>query len=112
MLQETSWADIGHLRSAPGKPQSQVAISALKPDAVPNWLPIQKSKHLKPISLYPCIESLKPMTIQELNSDEHIVLARLSFLHYLHKMRLLTIYLRENKFVNLVSYVSAFYYFQ
>jgi len=95
MLQETSRVEIGHLRSAPGKPQSQVAISALKPDGVPNRLPIQKSKYVKPVNLYPCMEPLKPMIIQELNSDERIVLARLSSLHYLHKMRLLTTYLRE-----------------
>jgi hypothetical protein len=95
MLQETSQAEIGHLRSALGKPQSEVAISALKPDAVSNWLAVQKSKHVKPVSLYSCIDPLKPITIQELNSDKHIVLAHLSSLHYLHKMRLLTTYLRE-----------------
>jgi hypothetical protein len=112
MLHETSRAEIGHLRSATRKPQSEVAISALKPDAVSNWLAIQKSKHVKPVSLYPCIAPPKPITIQELHSDDHIVLARLSSLHYLHKMQLLTTYLREKKFVNLVSYVLAFFQFQ
>jgi len=86
MLQETSRAKIGHLRSALGKPQSEVAISALNPDAVSNWLAVQNSKPVKPVSLYLCIDPLKPITIQELNSDEHIVLARLSSLHYLHNM--------------------------
>ena len=109
MPQETSQAEIGHLRLAPGKPQSQVAISALTPDTVLNWLPLKKTKHVKPVSLYPCIEPLKPITIQELNSDEHVVLARLSSLHYLHNMRLLTTYLGEKSFVNLVSYMSAFF---
>jgi hypothetical protein len=95
MPQGTSWAEIGHLRLAPRKSQSQVAISALTRDAVPNWLPIKKSKHVKPVSLYPCIEPLKPITIQELNSDEHIVLAHLLSLHFLHNMWLLTTYLCE-----------------
>jgi hypothetical protein len=95
MQQETLRAEIGHLRLAPRKRQTQVAISAFKPDAVPNWLPIQKSQPVKPVSLYPCIEPLEPITIREFNSDEHIVLACLSSLHYLHKMWLLTTYLRE-----------------
>jgi len=58
MPQGTSRAEIGHLRSAPGKPQSQVVMSALTPDAVPNWLPIKTSKYVKPVSFYPCIEPL------------------------------------------------------
>jgi len=95
MPQGTSRAEIGHLRLAPGKPQSQVAIWALTPDALLHWLPIKKSKHVKHVSRYPCIELLKPITIQELNSNEHRVLACLSSLHYLHNMWLLTTYLRE-----------------
>jgi hypothetical protein len=107
MLQETSRAEIGHLRLALGKPQSEVAISALKPDVVSNWLVVQKSKHVKPVSLYPCIEPLKPIIIQEINYNEHMVLARFSSLQYLHNTRLLTAYLREKLHVNLVSYLSA-----
>ena len=109
MSQETSWAGIGHLRLAPGKPQSQVAISALTPDAVLDWLPLKLTKHVKPVSLYPCIEPLKQITIQDSNSDEHVVLARLSFLDYLHTIQLLTTYLCEKSFVNLVSDMSAFF---
>jgi len=108
MPQWTSQAEISHLWLAPGKPQSQVAISALTPDVVPNGLPIKKSKPVTSVSLYTCIEHLYQIMIQELDSDEHIVLARLSSVHYLHNVRLLTTYLRKNESVNLVCYISAF----
>jgi len=92
MPQGTSGAEISHWRLAPGEPQSQVAISALTPDAVPNWLPIEKSKPVKPISFYPCIETLQQIMRKELDSNEHIVLAPLSAVCYLHNVRLLTTY--------------------
>ena len=55
MPQGTSQADISHMRLASGKPQSQVDISALTPNAVPNSLPIKQLKPVKPVSFYPCI---------------------------------------------------------
>ena len=95
MPQGTSRAEISHLRLAHGNPHSQVAISALTPDPVPNWLPTKTSKPLKPVSAYLGIEPLERITIPELDSNEHIVLARLSWAYMLYNVWLLITYLRE-----------------
>jgi hypothetical protein len=108
MPQGTSRAENSHLRLAPANPLSQVPISALIPDAVPNWVPIKESKPVKPICFFPCTECFQQITLQELDSDEHILLARLSSVHYLYNVRLLPTYRREKQFVNIVYNVSAF----
>jgi hypothetical protein len=75
--------------------QSVICISALTTDPIPNSSLIKKSKHVKPISFYPCICPLYLWTIQEIDSDEHLVFACRSCVHNLHNMWLLTTYLSK-----------------
>ena len=49
--------------------------------AIPNSSPIKKPKPVEPLSYYPCIFSPYLLTIQKVDSDEHIVLARGSSVH-------------------------------
>jgi hypothetical protein len=75
-----------HMRLAYGKPASYIGILALITDAIPNLQPIKQLKPLKPVRFYHCIFPPYLLTIQEMDSDEHIVLAPRSSIHYLHNM--------------------------
>jgi len=75
-----------HMRLAYGKPISHIGILALITDVISNLSPIMQLKPVKPISFYHCIFSPYLLTIQEMDSDEHIVLAHRLSVHYLHNM--------------------------
>jgi hypothetical protein len=49
MPRGTSQAEIRHMTFGTAKQHSHVAISALKPDAVPNSLPMKNLKPVKPV---------------------------------------------------------------
>jgi len=90
-----------HMRLAYRKPPSHIGILALITDPIPNLSPIKQLKPVKPVCFYHCIFPPYLLTIQEMDSDEHIVLAHRLSVHYLHNMRLLTTYLQKKYFVYL-----------
>jgi len=100
------------MRLAYRKPPSHLCISALTTVTIPNSSPIKKSKPVKPLSYYPCIFPPNLLTIQEVDSDEHIVLVRRSSVHFLHNMWLLTTYLRKTWLVYRFWYVADRFWFQ
>jgi len=101
-----------HMWIACGKRPSHICISALPTGAIHISSPINKSKPVKPISFYLCICLLYLPTIQEMDSDEHIVLARGSCVHNLHNLWSLTTYLRKKWLVYLFRYMKEFFWFQ
>ena len=94
------------------KPLFHICISAVTKVAMPNLSPIKKSKPVKPVSCHPCIFPPYLLTIQEMDSDEHTVLAGRSSVHYLHNMWLLTTYLHQTWLVYRFWYVAEFVWFQ
>jgi hypothetical protein len=78
MPQATSQAESCHMRLASRKRQSNIGISSLPPDMVPSLSPVKQSKLIILVSFYPCISPSQPITIQELDSDEQIVMANFS----------------------------------
>jgi len=75
-----------HMWIACGKRPSHICISALTPGEISISSPITKSKPVKPVSFYPCICLPYLPTIQEMDADEIIVLARWSCEHNLHNL--------------------------
>jgi len=63
MPQVTSRPGSSHIRPGSRKPQTHEIISSLTPALMPNWSPIQQSKHDEPVKLNPCISRPKLMTI-------------------------------------------------
>jgi len=95
MPQGTSGAYSSHMRLVYRKPPSHICISAVTNDAMPNLSQITKSNPVKPVFFYPCKFPPNLLTIQEMDSDEDIVLAHRLSVHYLHSMSLLMTYLRK-----------------
>jgi hypothetical protein len=89
-----------------------MCISALTTNVIPNSSPIDKSKIVKPVIIYPGICSLFLCTIQDVDSDEHIMLAHRSCVYNLHNMELLTIHVRKKWLVYLFRYVKELLEFQ
>jgi len=78
MPQGTSQAESRHTRLASWKPRSYICIVSLPPDVEPNSSPIKQSKPVELVSFDPSISPPQPITIQELDSDEYIVMAGFS----------------------------------
>ena len=86
MPQGISRSYSSHTRLEYGKPPSHICILALTTDTISSTSPSKELQPVKPGSFYPCIFPPYQLTIQEMDSDEHIVLARRSSVHYLHNM--------------------------
>jgi len=75
MPQGTSHPGCSQMRVGSGKPQSNKGIMCLPPDAEPNSSPIQKAKHVEPVSLYPCILPPQQIIVEKSDLDEEMVIA-------------------------------------
>jgi len=53
--QGTSQPGSSHMRLGSGKPLSRNGMACLLPGVEPNSSPIQRVKHVEPVSFYPCI---------------------------------------------------------
>jgi len=89
MPQGTSGAYSSHMRLVYREPPSHICISAVTTDPMPNLSPITNSNPGTPVCFYPCKFPPYLLTIQEMDSDEDIVLAYRLSVHYLHSMSLL-----------------------
>jgi hypothetical protein len=74
------------MRLAYSKPLSHIRISALTSDVIPNSSLSKKLKPVNPAHFYSGIFIPYLLTIQEMDLDEHVVLACRSSVHYLYKM--------------------------
>jgi hypothetical protein len=87
------------MRLAYAKPPCHRGILALITDTIPNLSPIKPMNPVQPVSFYHCIFPFYLLTVQEMDSDEHIVLADRLSVHNLYNMGLLITYVQKKHFV-------------
>jgi len=75
MPQATSRLGSSHMRLSSRQRQTCERIPSLPPILMPDWSPIQQSKHDEHLSFNPCISHLNLITILQSDSDEDMVTA-------------------------------------
>ena len=73
MPQVTSQPGSSHMRLGSRTLQTHKRIPSLPPTPLPDWSPIQQSKHVEPVGFNPSMSLPKLITIQKSDSNEDMV---------------------------------------